>query len=157
MVDGSISNQGDLKLKDTAGNVINAADRLFKAAANKLAVAQMYAADIASIAATATYGTAGTVIDVSAVDQVWVQLKATGGNASATGAVTAYIVASVNGTDYSTVGTPVAIALNGTTAVIGEPVKLLCAGVKAIKVLKVINGDASYTATAVNVIIGSYL
>ena len=146
-----------MKLKDSAGNVINAADRMFKAAANKLAVAQMHAADIASIAAASPDATAGTVIDTSAVLEAWVQLKATGGNALATGAVTAYIVASVNGTNYSTIGTPVAIALAGTAVVIGEPVKLNLAGVKAIKLIKLVNGDASYTATNVNVLIASYL
>ncbi len=115
---------------------------------------QMYDADIASIAAATTYATDSNAIDVSDVEIVAVQGKATGGNASAVGVIDINLVGSVDGTNYDTVVfATVSFALSGAAEVRGSGL-VNVRGLNKLKVTSIKNNDASYTADSVNVFIG---
>jgi len=113
-----------------------------------------YGTAVASIAAGATDSTAGTPIEVGDQDEIVAQLKMTGHNAGSAGNVSFYFVTSLNGTDYSTPGTPLVAALTGTTAVISEPFIIsLKKKVKLLKFVKIINGDGAQQVDSLQVII----
>ncbi len=109
-----------------------------------------YAADIASIAATATYSTASDEGYFPGSEEIWISCKATGGNASASGNVTFNFVVKGDATQSypTTASFSVVLTLSGTSAVVKDAIVSFPG--KLIKVLSIVNGDASYTATLVN-------
>lgn len=113
----------------------------------------MYAADIAEIAAGATYSTPSPAISVAGLDHATLYLKATGEAAGSAGNVTFYLVSSGDGTTFSTAGTPLVLTLAAAAAVVSEPVMLDLRGINALKILKVVNGDGGKKILAVNVLL----
>ena len=108
-----------------------------------------YASDVASIA-TGADSAASAVIEVPAnAKRASVQLLFTG-NAAGSGNATAYVVGSLDGTNYETVGSPVVMSIaSGARA--SNIAVLDVEAVQALKVLKVSNGDPARAITAVNV------
>lgn len=109
----------------------------------------MYAA-AQTLTAGQSFTTASSAIATNGADSVDLYCKFTGANASSAGTVTFYIAASLDGTVYETVGTPLAFSLNANNAVVGLA-KLDTRNVRYLKVIKIVNGDASYGLSAVNV------
>ena len=108
-----------------------------------------FASDVASIA-TGADSAASAALDVPAnAKKAAVQLLFTG-NAAGSGNATAYIVGTLDGTIYETVGTTVVMSIaSGARA--SNIVLLDVEAVRALKVLKVSNGDPAQAITAVNV------
>ena len=108
-----------------------------------------YASDVASIA-TGADSAASAVIEVPAnAKRAAVQLLFTG-NAAGSGNATAYVVGSLDGTNYETVGAPVVMSIaSGARA--SNIAVLDVEAVRSLKVLKVSNGDPAQAITAVNV------
>jgi hypothetical protein len=113
----------------------------------------MFAANIATINAGATYSTPSDAIDVSGLDFITLWLKSTGANASSAGSVTFNLVYSGDGTTYSTTIDPFVLTLATNTAVVSKPIMLDVRGINKIKVLTIVNGDASYAISATNVLL----
>jgi len=113
----------------------------------------MYAADVASIAAGATYTTPSDAISVAGLDYATLFLKATGHAAGSAGTVTFYLSSSGDGTTFSTAGTPLVLTLNANNAVVSEPIMLDLHGINALKILKIVNGDAGQQVDALNVLL----
>lgn len=110
-----------------------------------------FSSDVASIA-TGADSAASDVIDVPAnIRKAYVQAYCTG-HATGAGVVTAYVVASLDGTNYETVGNLATVAIVAGAAAKGNVAVLDVEGVSKLKVLKVHNGDAAQAVTAVNVI-----
>ena len=105
-----------------------------------------YASDVASIA-TGADSAASAVIEVPAnAKRASVQLLFTG-NAAGSGNATAYVVGSLDGTNYETVGSPVVMSIaSGARAS-----NIAVLDVEAVQALKVSNGDPAQAITAVNV------
>jgi hypothetical protein len=114
----------------------------------------MYASDL-TIGAGATHSIEGRSIDVSGLEYAAIQLIATGDNASSSGNVVFYLAKSGNGVTYSTGGEPLTLTLAGTTAVVSEIYQLDLTSTAALKILRVVNGDATYGLTAVNALLAS--
>jgi len=121
-----------------------------------------YAADITHINAGATYSTASEILKTEGLDYVTIECKATGANASSAGVVTFNLAFSTNynweaGTgDFGTETEAVTVTVAGTAAKRSKPWFLDCrGGIRAIKVLSIVNGDASYAANAVNAYMSS--
>jgi len=108
-----------------------------------------YASDVASIA-TGADSAVSAVLEVPAnAKKAAVQLLFTG-NAAGSGNATAYVVGSLDGISYETVGNPVVMSIaSGARA--SNIVLLDVEAVRALNVLKVSNGDPAQTITAVNV------
>ncbi|HSV41910.1 MAG TPA: hypothetical protein VLH13_00695 [Methanomassiliicoccales archaeon] len=106
------------------------------------------------IAAGVTDTTAGIVIEVGDQEEVLIQLRATGANAGSSGTVKFYLASSVDGINYSTVGTELTLTLSTNQAVISEPT-IIHTGrrIRYMKFIKVINGDAAFGITGVNAIV----
>lgn len=113
----------------------------------------MYAADVADIGEGATYTTDSAAIDVAGLDYATIQLYTTGADASSAGTVTFYLVASADGTNYSTAGTPLTLTLNAANKVITEPYCMDLHGINKLKITSIVNGDATYHLTNTNVIV----
>jgi hypothetical protein len=109
-------------------------------------------ADVASIAANGTHATAGQIINVEGKESLFMQLKATGHAAGSSGVVEFYLAFSVDGTHFSTAGTPIVLTLNAASAVVSEPVELSIRGVKRLKVLKIMNKDTGQQVDSLNAI-----
>lgn len=108
-----------------------------------------YASDVASIA-TGADSAASAVIEVPAnAKRAAVQLLFTG-NAAGSGNATAYVVGSLDGTNYETVGAPVVMSI-ASGAMASNIALLDVEAVRSLKVLKVSNGDPAQAITAVNV------
>jgi hypothetical protein len=129
--------------------------------AYRASAADETAQDVASIAAGATYSTLtyAVAININGLKIVKISMKSTGGNASAASAVTFHwqvantITADVpvwSDTDatFTTVMTQ-----NGTSA--KQVSQLVRVSGKYLRLLKVVNADASYTATLVNAKVSS--
>lgn len=117
----------------------------------------MYAADIATIAAGATHSTPGTVMKTEGLDYVTVECKATGAAAGSAGMVTFNLAFSTNynweaGTgDFGTETEAVTVTVAGTAAKRSRPWFLdLRGGIRAIKVISIVNGDSGQAVSAVN-------
>jgi len=112
--------------------------------------------DMYTVAQTLTQGQTFTTmtnavnVATKGADSVTLMFKFTGANASSSGTVTFYIAVSYDGTNFETVGTPFAGTLNSNTAVAFAGL-LDTRGVVAIECIKIVNGDASYGLTAVNI------
>jgi hypothetical protein len=111
-----------------------------------------YASNVASISAGATYGTPSAAVALPPWDEVNLVLYLTGDVSSAGAAVTFYVALSPDGTSYDSVGTPLAVNIpSGGGVVRSAPIPLNIRNNKKLKVLSIVNGDASYAITAVNV------
>lgn len=108
--------------------------------------------DVASIAADTTHATAGHAIALNGQNELFVQAYATGHAAGSAGTIEFYLAFSLDGTNYSTAGTPIILTLNAASPVIAEPVVLDVRGVRALKVLKIINKDAAQQVDTLNVL-----
>ena len=108
-----------------------------------------YAADV-DLTAGQDYTTAGASVPVDGIDQVLVFAKGKGANASSSGTVSIYIAASYDGTTFDTEGTIIALTLNANSAVRAKPVLFECSGCKALKIIRMVNGDATYAVDDVN-------
>jgi len=114
------------------------------------------AADIASIAATATVVRVTDFTDIPRpvwdLDTLAIQCYVTGGNASATGNVVFKFQGSVNGVNFESGDIyfySMTIAMSGTTAM--EKIELVnVLGIHTMRLAAIENEDASYTATVVN-------
>ena len=117
-----------------------------------LANSDMYAAD-QTLTAGQNLTTPGDAIKTNGADTVLLYPKATGANASSstTALVTFYISQSYDGVTFTGPGIPIYMTLNGNTARIGDPWQFDTRNVMALKVLSIVNGDASYGLSAVNV------
>lgn len=116
----------------------------------------LYAADV-TIAAGGTYAVDSSVYDVSDVETVALQLRATGDNTASAGTVQAKIVARVNDAFSTEIPITVSVTLNGNNQVVSAPVMMDVRGVSAIKVVEITNGDATYGVSGVNVAVGKTL
>jgi hypothetical protein len=114
------------------------------------------AQDIATIAATATYSTTTYAIAmwINGLKQVNLTAKLTGGNASAVGPVDFYVLLY---DDADNVPTKESFIMRVVTT--GETAQKTPQSFKVkhryLKILKVVNNDASYTATMVNLLVTS--
>ena len=108
----------------------------------------MYTAD-QTAGAGATISTSN-VVKTGGADVVTLKCKATGANASSAGIVTFTIVGSFDGSTFETVGTPIALTLS-TNTVVSVMAQIETRGFPYIEVKSIVNGDASYGLTAVNV------
>lgn len=113
----------------------------------------MYSADIASIGAGATHSTPSDVISVAGLDYATIYLKGKGGAAGSAGTVTFYLSSSGDGTHFSTAGTPLTLTLNANSAVVSEPYVMDLRGINSLKILKVVNGDASNAVVELNALL----
>jgi hypothetical protein len=113
----------------------------------------MFAADVADIGEGATYTTDSAAIDVSGLEWATIQCYTTGANAGSAGTVTFYLSMSGDGTNYSTVGMPLYLTLAGAAQVVTEPVEISLRGINKLKIINIINGDATYHLTNTNVIV----
>jgi hypothetical protein len=109
-----------------------------------------YAADV-DLTAGQNYTTRGVSVPVDGIDQIMVFAKGKGANASSSGVVSIYIAASYDGTTFDTEGTIIALTLNANSAVRAKPVLFECPGCKALTVIRMVNGDATYAVDDVNV------
>jgi len=112
-----------------------------------------FAADIAEIAGGATHTTDSSTIDVSGLDYAAIQLYTTGEDAGSAGTVTFYLSASADGTNYSTVGTPLTLTLAAGAKVITEPYCMDLRGINKLKIISIVNGDAGKKLLLTNAII----
>jgi len=113
----------------------------------------MFTADVADIGEGATYTTDSAAIDVSGLEWATVQCYTTGANASSAGTVTFYLSMSGDGTNYSSVGMPLYLTLNAANKVVTEPVEISLRGINKLKIINIVNGDATYHLTNTNVIV----
>ena len=115
---------------------------------------KFYAADIASIAATAN-SAASDVISVPANSRrAFIQFYFTG-NAAGSGNATATIVASMDGATFESVGTPlVAMIVSGARR--SNIMEFDVEGIRALKVITINNGDPAQTITVTNAIVSFY-
>jgi len=113
----------------------------------------LYTSDV-TIAAGGTYTTDSREFDVSDVDTVAIQIRATGDNAASAGKVQAKIVARVNDVYSTEIFDIVEVNLNGTAQVVSPPFLLNVRGVMSLKVTEIVNTDATYGVSGVNVVIG---
>lgn len=89
-------------------------------------------------------------IEVSDVDEIRVQGKATGANASATGKVTFKLAASLDGVKWDTdYFATLELTLNGTTEVVTSDL-IDVTGIRVIRLQAIQNEDASYAANSAN-------
>jgi hypothetical protein len=98
-----------------------------------------------------TFTTDSAAIATNGADSVDLYLKATGANASSAGIVQFYVVASYDGIAYESVGSPLVLTLAANAAVVANAIKLDTRNVRYLKVDKIVNGDATYGLTGVNV------
>ena len=113
----------------------------------------LYSSDV-TIAAGGAYTTDSQAYDVSDVDTIALQLRATGDNASSAGKVQAKIVAMVHDVYSTEVFDIIEVTLNGANQVVSPPFLLNVRGIKAIKVTELVNTDATYGVSGVNVAVG---
>ncbi len=110
--------------------------------------------DITAIAqaSTITHGTDYTSfkLDVTDVDTIVLQGKATGENASATGAVTFTIVGTLDDSLWDTVAVATLAVTMASTAQIVKSDPLDVRGYRFIRCASVANADATYDALVVN-------
>lgn len=109
----------------------------------------MYAAN-QTLTAGQTFTTVSSAIATHGADDVDLYFTFTGANAGSAGTVTFYIAGSRDGSTFETVGTPYAFALNANNAVL-QLGRISTKNLVALQVIKIVNGDASYGLTAVNV------
>lgn len=114
----------------------------------------LFSSDVASIATGADSAASGELTIPDNIRQMQVQLKLTG-NAAGSGTATAYIVASLDGTNFETGGTPITCAI-ASGAKVGNVAVLDVSGVRKVKCSLVHNGDPAQAITAVNVIATLY-
>jgi hypothetical protein len=113
-----------------------------------------YATAVASIAASGTDTTAGNVIEVGDQEEVIVELKFTGHAAGSAGNITFYFATSIDGTTYSTAGTPLVAPLNANVAVVSEPFVIHTGkAVRYLKFFKIVNGDAAQQVDTLQAVI----
>lgn len=108
-----------------------------------------FTADVAPTAGQ-TYTTPSNAVLTNGADSVDLYIKLTGANASSSGTVTFTIAGSRDGTTFETVGTPIAVTLTTNVAVL-QIAKLDTRNFIALQVIKIVNGDATYALSAVNV------
>jgi len=108
----------------------------------------MYTADqTAGAGATIT---TSNVVKTGGADSVMLKCKATGANGSSAGTVTFTVTGSFDGSTFETVGTPIALTLS-TNTVVSVMALIDTREFPYIQVKSIVNGDASYGLTAVNV------
>jgi hypothetical protein len=112
---------------------------------------RMYATDVADIGEGATYSTASNEIDTSTVKCVTLLPYATGANASSAGTVTINLKAMVGGKWSTAVWQSITVTVAAAAEIVSAPTMLNCPGIQAIKVSSIVNGDATYHITNVNV------
>jgi hypothetical protein len=110
----------------------------------------MYTVD-QTLTAGQTITTNSNAIAVEGADSVDLYFRLTGANASSAGNVTFYVSRSYDGTNYESVGNTFLVAIATNTAVIGNAVNIDTRNARYIKIVKIINGDASYALSGVNV------
>ena len=98
----------------------------------------------------ATSTVASTAIATGGADSIDLYFTFNGANASSAGTVTFYVATSYDGTNYDTVGESFAFALAASVAQIRVG-NLDTRNARYIKVIKIINGDATYHVVAANV------
>jgi hypothetical protein len=114
------------------------------------------AQDIASIAAAGTYSTTtyAIAIWINGLKQINLTAKLTGGNASAVGPVDFYILLYDDADNVPTKESFIMrVVTTGATA--QKTPQSFKVKHRYMKILKVVNNDASYTATAVNLLVTS--
>jgi len=113
------------------------------------------ATNVASIAAATTILSptfTPTIVEVwDTWDKLAVQVFATGGNASASGDVTATFLCSLDGVNWDSLPAVTAHVTMSGVAARCETAWIDVTNVHSIKLYSLQNADASYTATAVNV------
>lgn len=114
-----------------------------------------YDTDVADIGEGATYSTASGEMDVSGNKCITLMAYATGANASSAGTVTFNLIARVAGKWCTTVWQSLTLTVSGTSEDVAPPVMLNCPGISAVKVLSIVNGDATYHITNVNIAFAS--
>jgi hypothetical protein len=116
-----------------------------------------YAADITHINAGATYSTASEILKTEGLDFVTIECAATGKNAGSAGVVTFNVAFSTNynwstgSGDFGTDTEALTVTVAGTAAKRSKPWFLDCrGGIRAVKVLSIVNGDSGQAVSAVN-------
>ena len=109
----------------------------------------MYLVDITPTAGQ-TYAVASAAILTNGADSVDLYCKTVGANASSAGVVTFTVTGSRDGTNFETVGTPIAMTLTTNVAAL-LIAKMDTRNFVALQILKVVNGDASYALGATNI------
>ena len=117
----------------------------------------MYASNIASIAAGATHSTPSQVMKVEGLDYCTIECAATGKNAGSAGVVTFNVAFSTNynwstgSGDFGTDTEALTVTVAGTAPKRSKPWFLdLRGGIRAIKVLSIVNGDSVQAIGPVN-------
>lgn len=108
-----------------------------------------YETDV-DLTAGQNYTTPGLSIPVDGVDEVLVFAKGTGANAASSGTVTFYVAYSYDGTTFTTESDAIVMTLNANNPVRAKPVSLWIKGCKALKVIRMVNSDATYGVNDVN-------
>lgn len=112
----------------------------------------MYSTDVTSINAATTYSTASSTIHTAHARTLTVTPRATGANASSSGTVTFQLEAMTKpGTWCTDNWVTITVDVADTAAKVGEPEIIDLAGVMAVRVRNITNGDASYAIASVNV------
>lgn len=111
--------------------------------------ADMYSSD-QTLTAGQNFTTAGTALRTNGADSVSLMFKFTGANASSSGTVDFYIAGSQDGTNFETSGTKFSWSLNGNSAVRRLGV-MDTRNIPYIRVVRIVNGDATYGLSSVNV------
>ena len=112
----------------------------------------MYTTAAGAIAASGTWGTASDLIaNVQDTEYAHLTLTANGTNSAAAGDVTFYFITICDGGDTwpTESGNNKTVTLTGTTAAVANHT-IDCRAASELKVLKIVNGDASHQATACN-------
>ena len=114
-----------------------------------------YSVDVADIGEGATYATASGEMNTNGCKCIALMPYATGANASSAGVVTFNLVAMIGGKWCTTTWQSVTLTVSATTEDVSPPVMLNCPGIQAVKVASIVNGDATYHITNVNLIFAS--
>ena len=112
----------------------------------------LYTTAAGAIAASGTWSTASDLIaDVQDAEYAQLTLTAIGTNSEATGAVTFHYITICDGGDtWPTESVfDAEVTLTGSTAAVANHT-INCKAISELKVLKIVNGDASHQATACN-------
>lgn len=110
-----------------------------------------YDADVADIGEGATYSTVSSEMTTADRYRIVVMPYATGANASSAGTVTFNLVAKIAGKWSTATFTSVTVTVSGTSEDVAVPVLLDVAGIQALRVASIVNGDATYHITNVNI------
>ena len=112
----------------------------------------LWASDIASIAASATDTTASRIIDTMYAEEISVQVYFTGHAAGADTTTTVNLIVSPDGTNWDTAATQILVTPQNGASKVSKTFLIDVRGYKYIKALSVVNDDADTAVDNVNAI-----